>query len=156
MSGKVKSLDESKLIAADARRLGKKVVLTNGCFDLLHRGHLHLLQAAKNCGDFLIVAINSDKSVKEIKGPGRPVLADTDRAELIAAMEMVDCVLLFDEPDPYLVIERLRPDVLVKGGDWSKKDIIGADIVEGNGGRVVVVPYLKGYSTSQIIERMQN
>lgn len=156
MSGKLKTLAELQLIRREAKRQGRSVVFTNGCFDLLHRGHVHLLREAKACGDLLIVAINSDRSVKVIKGPRRPVVPEIDRVELIAAMEMVDYVLLFEEPDPYAVIEALVPDVLVKGGDWSAEKIIGADVVERNGGRVAVIPYLKGFSTSEIIERIKN
>ena len=133
--GKLKSRAELRLVRAEAKRQGRSVVFTNGCFDLLHRGHVHMLREAKACGDILIVAINSDRSVKTIKGPNRPVLPETDRAELIAAMEMVDYVVLFDEPDPYNLIAALNPDVLVKGGDWSTEKIIGADVVERNGGR---------------------
>ena len=156
MSGKVKSRAELQRIRAEARREGQSVVLTNGCFDLLHRGHVHMLRAAKACGDVLIVAINSDRSVQTIKGPSRPILGQDDRAELIAAMEMVNYIVLFDEPDPYSLIAVLKPDVLVKGGDWSAETIIGADVVEQNGGRVVVVPYLKGFSTSEIIEKIRS
>lgn len=156
MSGKFKTLAELKVIRAEARRQGRSVVFTNGCFDLLHRGHVHLLRQAKAFGDLLIVAINSDRSVKVIKGPRRPVLPEIDRVELITAMEMVDYVLLFEEPDPHAVIDVLVPDVLVKGGDWSAGKIIGADVVERNGGRVAVVPYLEGFSTSEIIERIRN
>ena len=155
MSGKIKSLEALREIRAAARTSGKTIVLTNGCFDLIHRGHLHILRQAKACGDILIVAVNSDRSVKMIKGPGRPVLAEQDRVELIAALEMVDYVVLFDEPDPYRVIDTLRPNVLVKGGDWGVERIIGSDIVEREGGRVVVVPYLKGFSTTEIIERIR-
>lgn len=156
VSEKLKSLAELALIRGAARRQSQSVVFTNGCFDLLHRGHVHLLREAKACGDILIVAINSDRSVKTIKGPRRPVLPENDRVELIAAMEMVDYVVLFDEPDPYRLIAELNPDVLVKGGDWSAEKIIGADVVERNGGRVAVVPYLKGFSTSEIIERIKD
>jgi D-beta-D-heptose 7-phosphate kinase/D-beta-D-heptose 1-phosphate adenosyltransferase len=156
VSGKLKSLAELKAIRAEAKRQAQSVVFTNGCFDLLHRGHVYVLREARACGYFLIVAINSDRSVKTIKGPRRPVLPENDRVELIAAMEMVDYVVLFDEPDPYHLIAALNPDVLVKGGDWSAEKIIGADVVERNGGRVAVVPYLKGFSTSEIIERMKN
>ncbi len=155
MSGKVKSLDELKGIADQARRDGKTVVLTNGCFDLLHRGHVHILREAKALGDILIVAINSDRSVKAIKGPSRPVLSESDRTELLAAMEMVDYVALFDEPDPYDLIAAVRPNVLVKGGDWRSDQIVGADIVKRNGGKVAVIPYLKGFSTTEIIERIR-
>ncbi len=156
MSGKLKSRAELQLIRAEAKRQGRSVVFTNGCFDLLHRGHVHMLRAAKASGDILIVAINSDRSVQAIKGPSRPVLAESDRVELIAAMEMVNYVVLFDEPDPYALIAELTPDVLVKGGDWSAKEIIGADVVEKKGGRVVVVPYLKGFSTSELIEKIRS
>ena len=155
MSGKVKSLDELKRIAEQARRDGKTVVLTNGCFDLLHRGHVHILREAKALGDILIVAINSDRSVKAIKGPSRPVLSESDRTELLAAMEMVDYVALFDEPDPYDLIAAVKPNVLVKGGDWGSDQIVGADIVKRNGGKVAVIPYLKGFSTTEIIERIR-
>jgi rfaE bifunctional protein nucleotidyltransferase chain/domain len=154
--GKLKNLEELKVIAADARHQGKRVVFTNGCFDLLHRGHVHVLRQARACGDVLITGINSDKSVKQIKGPARPVLPESDRSELLAAMEMVDYVILFDEPDPYELISAIRPDVLVKGGDWSGATIVGADLVEETGGRVVVVPYIEGFSTTEIIERIKN
>ncbi len=156
MSDKLKTLDELIEIAAQARRNGKSVVFTNGCFDLLHRGHVHVLRQAKAAGDLLVVAINSDQSVKAIKGPTRPVAAEMDRLELIAAMEMVDYVILFDEPDPSKLITAIKPNVLAKGGDWGADGVVGADIVEREGGRVVLVPYLKGYSTSEIIERIRN
>ena len=156
MPEKLKSLDELTSIAAAARAKGQIVVFTNGCFDLLHRGHVHTLRQAKAAGDLLIVAINSDRSVKSIKAPQRPILPETDRLELIAAMEMVDYVILFDEPDPYKLIAAIKPQVLAKGGDWSNEKIIGADIVEASGGRVAVIPYLKGFSTSEIIERIRN
>jgi rfaE bifunctional protein nucleotidyltransferase chain/domain len=156
VSAKIKSLDELKDLSAEAREKGKTIVLTNGCFDLLHRGHLHVLRQAKACGDILIVAVNSDRSIKQIKGPGRPVLPEADRAELLATMEMVDYVVLFDESDPHKVVEALRPHVLAKGGDWNTEKIIGADIVERNGGRVAVIPYLKGFSTTDIIERIRS
>ena len=154
MRGKIGELHELKAIVAKVKKEGKKVVLTNGCFDLLHRGHIHLLREAKRQGDLLVVALNSDSSVKTIKGAGRPILAESERAELIAALEMVDYVTAFDEPDPLNVIKELKPDVLIKGGDWPKNEIVGADIVEKHGGKVAVIPYLKGYSTTQIIERM--
>jgi rfaE bifunctional protein nucleotidyltransferase chain/domain len=154
--GKLKSLEEIKAIVVDARTNGKKVAFTNGCFDLLHRGHVHVLRAARACADLLIVGINSDQSVKQIKGPTRPVLPESDRCELVGAMEMVDFVVLFNEPDPHNLISAIRPDVLVKGGDWHTEKIIGSDMVEEAGGRVVVVPYIKGFSTTEIIERIKN
>ncbi len=156
VSGKLKSLDEVKAIVVGARTNGKKVAFTNGCFDLLHRGHVHVLRAARACADLLIVGINSDQSIKQIKGPTRPVLPELDRCELLGAMEMVDFVVLFNEPDPHNLISAIRPDVLVKGGDWNTEKIIGADMVEEAGGRVVVVPYMKGFSTTEIIERIKN
>ncbi len=155
MSGKIRELHELKGIVAKAKAKGKTIVLTNGCFDLLHRGHLHLLKEAKKLGDLLIVAMNSDRSVRKIKGPDRPILPEEERAELIAALEMVDYVTSFDNPDPYEVIKELRPNVLVKGGDWDKDEIVGTEVVKGDGGEVAVVPYLEGYSTTQIIERMR-
>jgi rfaE bifunctional protein nucleotidyltransferase chain/domain len=153
---KLKSLDELAAIAAAARAKGQTVVFTNGCFDLLHRGHVHILRQAKAAGDLLIVGVNSDRSVKSIKAQQRPILPETDRVELIAAMEMVDYVILFDDPDPYKLIAAIKPQVLAKGGDWSSDKIIGADIVEAAGGRVAVIPYLKGFSTTEIIERIRN
>jgi len=156
VSEKLKTLEELKAIVVVARNNGKKVAFTNGCFDLLHRGHVHVLREAKACGDLLIVGINSDESVKQIKGPTRPVLPESDRCELLGAMEMVDYVVLFDEPDPHDLISAVRPDVLVKGGDWNAEKIIGADLVEEAGGRVAVVPYIKGFSTTELIERVKN
>jgi D-beta-D-heptose 7-phosphate kinase/D-beta-D-heptose 1-phosphate adenosyltransferase len=154
--GKLKSLEELKSIASQAKARGQKVVFTNGCFDILHRGHLHLLREAKALGDLLIVAVNGDASVRQIKGPARPVIAEAERAELIAALEMVDYVTLFDELDPYRQIEEIRPDILVKGGDWREEEIIGGDIVERSGGKIAVIPYLKGFSTTQIISRLRS
>jgi rfaE bifunctional protein nucleotidyltransferase chain/domain len=156
VSGKLKNLEDLKVIAADARSKGRSVVFTNGCFDLLHRGHVHVLREAKACGDLLITGVNRDKSVKQITGPARPVLPESDRSELLASLEMVDYVVLFDEPDPYELISAIRPNVLVKGGDWSDAKIVGADLVEEAGGRVVVIPYIKGFSTTEIIERIKN
>lgn len=154
--GKIKSLEELRTIAREAQAAGRTVVFTNGCFDILHRGHLHVLREAKQLGDLLIVAVNTDRSVREIKGSTRPVMPETDRSELIAALEMVDYAILFDESEPRALIEALEPDVLVKGGDWSREQVVGGDLVERNGGRVAVVPYLKGFSTTEIIERVRN
>ena len=152
---KYKSVDELSAISAQARKAGRVVVFTNGCFDLVHRGHIHLLRQAKALGDLLIVGLNSDVSVKTIKGPDRPIMPEADRIELIAALEMVDYVVVYSEPDPYHIIAAIKPNVLVKGGDWSADEIVGADVVEQNGGRVAVVPYLPGFSTTQIIERIR-
>ncbi len=153
--GRITDLLELKVLVAKARGEGKKVVLTNGCFDILHRGHLHLLKEAKKLGDLLLVAINSDSSVKNIKGPNRPILPETERAELVAALELVDYVTVFPEPDPYEVIKELRPDVLVKGGDWDHDRVVGKDIVEGDGGKVTIIPLLPSYSTTTIVERIR-
>ena len=155
MSGKIKKPDELKAIVAKAKGEGKKIVFTNGCFDLLHLGHLHLLREAKKMGDLLVVGLNSDSSVKKIKGPNRPILPETERAELLAALEMVDYVTLFDDPDPHKVIEELRPNLLVKGGDWAEGKVIGKAVVEQDGGKVTVIPYLKGHSTTKIIETIR-
>ena len=152
---KYKSVDELSAMSAQARKAGRVVVFTNGCFDLVHRGHIHLLRQAKALGDILIVGLNSDVSVKTIKGPDRPIMPEADRIELIAALEMVDYVVVYSEPDPYQIIAAIKPNVLVKGGDWSADEIVGADIVEQNGGRVAVVPYLPEFSTTQIIERIR-
>lgn len=152
---KYKSVDELSAMSAQARKAGRVVVFTNGCFDLVHRGHIHLLRQAKALGDILIVGLNSDVSVKTIKGPDRPIMPEADRIELIAALEMVDYVVVYSEPDPYHTIAAIKPNVLVKGGDWSADEIVGADVVEQNGGRVAVVPYLPEFSTTQIIERIR-
>jgi rfaE bifunctional protein nucleotidyltransferase chain/domain len=152
----LKSLDELECLILSAKARGKKIVLTNGCFDILHRGHLHVLREAKALGDLLIVALNSDRSVKQIKGPTRPVISEVDRAELIDALEMVDYVILFDETDPCRLLAALKPDILVKGGDYGRDTVVGAEIVEQNGGRVAVIPFLKGFSTTDIIERVRN
>jgi D-beta-D-heptose 7-phosphate kinase/D-beta-D-heptose 1-phosphate adenosyltransferase len=156
VSDKVKSLDELKGLIAAEKADGKTVVFTNGCFDLLHRGHVHLLRAAKALGDLLVVAVNSDRSVKMIKGPARPIVSETDRLELIGALEMVNYVLLFDEPDPYDIVSILRPNIIVKGGDWSAAEVVGGDLVQRNGGKVVVVPYLRGFSTTEIIAKIRS
>jgi rfaE bifunctional protein nucleotidyltransferase chain/domain len=152
---KYKSVDDLCAISAQARKAGRIVVFTNGCFDLVHRGHIHLLRQAKALGHILIVALNSDVSVKTIKGLNRPIMPEADRIELIAALEMVDYVVVYSEPDPYQIIAAIKPNVLVKGGDWSANEIVGADVVEQNGGRVAVIPYLPGFSTTQIIERIR-
>lgn len=156
MSAKLKSVDELSAVAAEARKNGKIVVFTNGCFDLVHRGHIHTLRQAKALGDILVVGLNSDVSVRAIKGPDRPIMPEADRIELIAALEMVDYLVTYSEPDPYQVITAIKPSVLVKGGDWSADKIVGADVVEQYGGRVAVIPYLPGFSTTQIIERIRN
>ncbi len=141
-------------VLADLRRQGKRVVFTNGCFDLLHRGHTHLLQRARELGDVLIVGLNSDASVRSLKGPSRPVLFQDERAELLSALASVDFIVIFEEADPGRTIAALQPDVLVKGADWAKEEIVGRGTVEGRGGEVVTIPLVEGSSTSEIIHRI--
>ncbi len=154
MHRKIKTAQELRPLLSILRAIGKKIVFTNGCFDLIHTGHTRYLAEAKSLGDVLVVAVNSDKSVRMIKGKQRPINSETDRMETLAALESVDYVTLFDEPDPYRVISELLPDVLVKGGDWHVDQIIGRDIVEARGGKVVNIPYREGASTTGIIEKI--
>ena len=142
--------------AAARRRQGQTVVLTNGVFDLLHPGHVRYLQQARALGDALIVAVNSDRSARSLgKGPDRPVNSAAERAELLAALACVDAVVVFDEDTPHAVISAVQPDVLVKGADWAEGTIVGADVVEARGGRVVRIPVAEGYSTTRLIERIR-
>ena len=151
---KVRGLRELVEIVRERRALGHRVVFTNGCFDLLHRGHTRLLQQARELGDLLIVGLNSDASVRHIKGPSRPVLSEEERAEVLSALASVDYVVFFDDPDPGSMIAALQPDVLAKGADWAKDQIVGRETVEGRGGRVVTIPLVEGSSTSGIIDRI--
>jgi D-beta-D-heptose 7-phosphate kinase/D-beta-D-heptose 1-phosphate adenosyltransferase len=151
---KVKSLDGVVRAVRAAQRAGRRVVFTNGCFDLLHRGHTRYLEQARALGDLLVVAINSDASVRALKGPSRPVVPAEQRAEVLAALSAVDLVAIFDELDPARVIRAVRPDVLVKGGDWPISQIVGADFVQSRGGTVRSLPYVDGASTSDLIGRI--
>ena len=137
------------------RQSGKVVIFTNGCFDLLHVGHVRYLQQARKRGDCLVVAVNSDRSVEQIKGSGRPIIPDNERAEVLAALSCVDWVTIFDEPDPLVLIKLLRPDVLIKGADWPEEKIIGAKEVKEAGGKVLTIPLEAGISTSDIFERIR-
>ncbi len=137
------------------RKEGRRLVFTNGCFDLLHVGHVRYLQSARKQGDWLVVGVNSDSSVRQLKGPGRPIVPAEQRAEVVAAIGCVDRVTIFDELDPLALIKLLVPDVLVKGADWRSEEIIGATEVEGAGGKVVRVPLEEGVSTSDLIERIR-
>ena len=150
------SLAPAIRVAERVRAAGGAVVFTNGVFDLLHPGHVRYLEAARACGDALIVGVNSDRSVRANKGPSRPIVPQAERAELIAALACVDAVAIFDEDTPHEMIERLQPDVLVKGADWPADRIVGRDIVETRGGRVVRVPLETGHSTSGLIERIRS
>jgi len=134
------------------KRLGKRVVFTNGCFDLLHPGHTRYLAEARKLGDVLVVAVNSDHSVRMLKGPGRPIMPESERAEILAALEAVSFVAVFDDPTPQAVIARMLPNILVKGSDWGPTEIVGRAEVEAAGGQVVSIPVVPGYSTSSIIQ----
>lgn len=151
---RVYSAQELRSLLDQLRQRGQRVVFTNGCFDLLHPGHLHTLYTAKAQGDVLVVGINADASVRRLKGEGRPILAEAERAAVLAALEMVDFVTIFAEETPLELIRLLEPDVLVKGGDWTPETVVGREVVESRGGKVVVVPYQTGFSTTAIIERI--
>ncbi len=155
MSGKILSLAELLGERERLRSLGQRVVFTNGVFDLLHVGHVRYLAAARALGEVLMVGINSDRRVRELKGAGRPVVIENERAEILAALGQVDCVTIFDDTSPRSLIARLLPDVLVKGGDYGLDEIHGREEVEAAGGKVVALPFVPGASTSAIIERMK-
>jgi D-beta-D-heptose 7-phosphate kinase/D-beta-D-heptose 1-phosphate adenosyltransferase len=150
----MKTVKELRPLLDILRATGKKIVFTNGCFDLIHTGHTRYLAKARSFGDILVVAVNSDSSVRMIKGDNRPINNEADRMETLAALESVDFVTLFDEPDPHKIISELQPDVLVKGGDWPVEKIIGRDVVEARGGKVISVGYIEGASTTAIIEKI--
>ena len=147
---KLKSLDEMIRIRREMRGQGRKLVFTNGCFDILHLGHVRYLNAARELGDCLAVAINSDRSVRQIKGENRPVIPELERAEILAGLACIDIVLIFDEPTPQSMIEAILPDVLVKGADWGGY-IVGRETVERAGGQVLSIPVVEGCSTTDII-----
>jgi len=151
---KIKSCGELAPILFSLRAAGQVVVFTNGCFDLLHAGHVRYLAAARREGDILVVGLNSDRSVRDIKGDTRPILPESERAQVLAGLAAVNYVVLFDEPDPLRLITALTPDVLVKGGDWPEAAIIGAQVVRNRGGRVVRIPVVEGARTSAIIARI--
>ena len=154
MRDKIKTVKELRPLLDILRAIGKKIVFTNGCFDLIHTGHIRYLAKARSFGDILVVAVNSDASVHLIKGENRPINDEATRMETLAALQSVDFVTLFEERDPHSIISELQPDVLVKGGDWPVDKIIGRDIVEARGGKVVSVGYIEGASTSGIIEKI--
>ena len=157
MSVKGMTRDQLVLLLQAARTQGKRIVFTNGCFDLMHVGHTRYLQAAKDLGDLLVVAVNSDASVRSLsKAPDRPIVSEAQRAEVVAALGCVDYVILFDEPDPQGLIAALQPDVLVKGGDWAVERIVGREIVEARGGVVRTIPMVPGISTTSLIQRIRS
>ena len=151
---KIISLPSLKRIVKRLKQNGKRIVFTNGCFDILHYGHVKYLQDARGKGDYLVVAVNSDASIKKIKAKNRPVIGQNDRLRTIAALSSVDFVVLFNADNPLGLIKALKPDVLIKGADWSKQKIIGADFVENYGGKVLTVNLVKGRSTSALIEKI--
>ncbi len=151
---KIKSLDEMVQIRAELRRMGKKLVFTNGCFDLLHAGHVRYLTQARALGDALVVGLNSDESVHALKGKGRPIIPAPERAEILAALECVDYVFVFDDLTPQRVVDAIVPDVLVKGADWGITEIVGRETVEKAGGVVRNIPLVEGASTRSIIAKV--
>ena len=143
-------------LLAEAKKAGKAVVFTNGCFDLLHPGHIRLLEKARSLGDLLVVGVNSDQSIRGNKGADRPILPEADRAEVLASLAAVDYVVIFSDPTPRALIARILPNVLVKGADWGSDEIVGRVDVEAAGGKVVSIPLEAGHSTSSIIERIES
>jgi rfaE bifunctional protein nucleotidyltransferase chain/domain len=156
MSGKIVSMDELREERARLRDMGKRLVFTNGCFDILHVGHVRYLRCARELGDALLVAINSDRSVRELKGALRPIMNERERAEMLAALSAVDYVTVFDDISPRALIAEVLPDILVKGGDYQLNEIHGRKEVEAAGGRVMALPFVAGASTSSIIERIKS
>ena len=150
------TLEQAILRFGRDKRNGRRVVFTNGCFDLLHPGHIRSLEHARSLGDALVVGLNSDASVRQLKGEGRPLIPEGERAEILAALECVDGVLIFDDLTPQRTIADLLPDVLVKGGDWAGDKIIGREEVEAVGGRVVSAPVVPGYSTTEILKKIRD
>jgi D-beta-D-heptose 7-phosphate kinase/D-beta-D-heptose 1-phosphate adenosyltransferase len=152
MKQKIKERKELSRIIKNLKAKGKRIVFTNGCFDLLHIGHVRYLEKARALGDILVVGVNSDSSVQKIKGPKRPLLPEEERTEILSGLGCVDYITLFNEIDPLKLITSLRPDVLVKGGDWTREEIVGREVVERCGGEVVIIPFVQGVSTSNLIE----
>jgi len=156
LHSKALTLEEAILRFGREKRNGRRVVFTNGCFDLLHPGHIRGFELARQMGDALVVGLNSDSSVRQLKGPTRPVIPEQERAEILSALEAVDAVIIFNELTPREVIARLLPDVLVKGGDWAGDQIVGREEVEAAGGRVVSIPTVPGYSTTTILQKIRD
>ncbi|MCD6221226.1 D-glycero-beta-D-manno-heptose 1-phosphate adenylyltransferase [bacterium] len=152
---KVKNFTQIAEIVNELKRKGKKIVFTNGCFDILHSGHIKLLKKAKELGDVLILGINKDKSIKKIKGKDRPIMDEKQRIEIISAIEFVDYVVPFGDITPEKLIKRIKPDIIVKGGDYKKNEVIGKDIVEKYGGKVYIFPLVKNISTTKIIKKIK-
>lgn len=153
---KIKPLPALKRALAALRRKKKKVVFTNGCFDLLHRGHIQYLKKAKSLGDVLVIGLNSDSSVRRLKGAGRPLNTQMDRAEVLAGLEFVDYITIFAQDTPLKLIAEIGPDILVKGADWKKDRVVGKALVEARGGKVRLIKYLRGYSTTGLLRHISN
>ena len=151
---KLKTWNEISQTAEELRKSDKKIVFTNGCFDILHTGHIQYLREAKNLGDILIIGLNSDKSTKLIKGKNRPINTELDRAIVLSALEFADYIVIFEEKTPFNLINLIKPDILVKGGDWKENEIIGSDIVKENGGKIISLSFKPGISTTGIIEKI--
>ncbi|OGP66252.1 MAG: glycerol-3-phosphate cytidylyltransferase [Deltaproteobacteria bacterium RBG_13_47_9] len=152
MREKIKTKEDLRRIVDDLKAKRKRIVFTNGCFDLLHVGHIRYLEEAKTLGDILVVGVNSDQSVRSIKGPYRPILPGEERAEILSGLGCVDYITIFDETDPLELISFLQPHILVKGGDWTQDTTVGREVVERSGGEVIILPFVQGASTSNLIE----
>jgi D-beta-D-heptose 7-phosphate kinase/D-beta-D-heptose 1-phosphate adenosyltransferase len=152
MKEKIKGGEDLCKITEGLKAKGKRIVFTNGCFDLLHIGHIRYLEEAKSLGDILVVGVNSDQSVRNLKGPERPILPEEERAEILSSLGCVDYITVFDELTPLELISSLQPHILVKGGDWTKETTVGKEVVERSGGEMVILPFVEGASTSNLIE----
>jgi len=153
MKSKMKGAKNLVKTLSSLKKRGKRVVFTNGCFDIIHVGHVDYLSKARQLGDILVVGLNSDSSVRKIKGKGRPINKELDRAKVLSSLCFVDYVTIFNEATPENLIKKVKPDILVKGGDWKARDIVGSSFVKGYGGRIKRISFVKGYSTTSIIER---
>ncbi len=149
------SLENISQISTELQKQGKTIVFTNGCFDIIHLGHIYYLSEAKKLGDYLIIGLNTDSSVKKLKGPERPINSEQDRAMVLDALKSVDFVVLFDEDTPLELIREISPNILVKGGDYKADEIVGADFMKQHNGKVMIIPYLQGKSTTKIIEKIK-
>ena len=153
-SRKISSADALAKKIASLRAKGKKVVFTNGCFDIIHVGHVDYLSKARQMGDVLVIGLNSDSSVRRLKGNGRPINKECDRAKVLSALYFVDYVTIFNEDAPELLVRKLKPDIMVKGGDWKDKKVAGADFVRSRGGKLVIIPLVEGYSTTSVVKKI--
>lgn len=155
MADKIRTQKELKRIIGKLKKQGKRIAFTNGCFDILHYGHIKYLEDAKAKADILVVALNSDASIKRIKGCLRPINTQADRARVLGALSAIDYVTIFNEETPLKLIQLVKPDILIKGGDWQMRKIVGADFVRTYGGKALTIPYIKGYSTTKLIEKIK-